>query len=195
MSLILDALRKAERDKDAPDRGLVVVAAPSWTAPRAPAWLIAVGAAAIGAAVAVVAIRPARPAVATPPAPPVTVASGGQVLPRAAEGRVVPAPAPVTRPPATPARPVEQRAAAAPAARPAPAADVRALPEPPAAASDDPALHLHAISERDGRPVAVVNETVVEIGDVVAGARVLRIGAGEVELERERDGRRVLLRF
>ena len=44
-------------------------------------------------------------------------------------------------------------------------------------------LVLHAISEQDGVPVAVVNDRVVREGDRFDGVRILRIGAAEVEVE------------
>jgi hypothetical protein len=76
-----------------------------------------------------------------------------------------------------------------PAADPAPARS-GAVPErtPPG-----PILLLHAISEQDGAPIAVVNERVVREGDSFDGVRILRIGATEVEVEV--DGARRTLRF
>jgi hypothetical protein len=76
------------------------------------------------------------------------------------------------------------RPAAAPAAPPV------AQAAAPAAATE---LRLTAISERGGRPVAVVNDRVVGEGDHVDGARVLRIAPTEVDVEV--GGARRTLRF
>jgi len=75
--------------------------------------------------------------------------------------------------PAVPTRP----AAAGPKARPAPGAAA--------------GLRLVAISERDGRPVAMINDHLVFEGDSFDDVRVVRIGAAEVEIE-VRGERRVL---
>jgi hypothetical protein len=56
-----------------------------------------------------------------------------------------------------------------------------------------PALRLQAITEQDGQPVAMVNGRLVRVGDVVNGARVVRIGAAEIEVEI--DGRRLTVTF
>jgi hypothetical protein len=77
-----------------------------------------------------------------------------------------------------------------PAAVPAPASAAGATPD---AASPGPVLLLHAISEQDGIPIAVVNERVVREGDRFDGVRILRIGAAEVEVEVA--GTRRILRF
>ena len=73
--------------------------------------------------------------------------------------------------------------------RPPAAAPVAAAPAP--ARTID--LRLSAISERDGRPVAVVNDRLVGEGDIVEGARVVRIAPTEVDVEV--DGARRTLRF
>ena len=49
------------------------------------------------------------------------------------------------------------------------------------------------MSEQDGQPVAIVNGQLVRVGDVLDGARVLRIEPEAVELEKA--GRRILLAF
>jgi hypothetical protein len=54
-------------------------------------------------------------------------------------------------------------------------------------------LHLNAISRRDGRPVALINDRLVFEGDGFDGVKVLRIGEAEVEVEVR--GRRRVLRF
>jgi hypothetical protein len=66
---------------------------------------------------------------------------------------------------------------------------------PPAAAgtsgTDD--LHLNAISQRDGRPLALINDRLVFEGDSFDGVKILRIGEEEVEVEVR--GKRRVLRF
>jgi hypothetical protein len=41
---------------------------------------------------------------------------------------------------------------------------------------------LQAISERDSRPIAVISDQLVKEGDLVGGARVLKIGGDSVEV-------------
>ena len=92
------------------------------------------------------------------------------------------APAPPARRPAVPTLdeppgpPTPTEGAAAARARPAP---------------DD--LRLNAITRRDGRPVALVNDRLVFEGDSFDGVKVLRIGEAEVEVEVR--GQRRVLRF
>jgi hypothetical protein len=54
-------------------------------------------------------------------------------------------------------------------------------------------FQLQAISRRDGRAVAVLNDRLVYEGDSLDGATVLHIGEADVELEI--DGRRVSVGF
>jgi hypothetical protein len=75
--------------------------------------------------------------------------------------------------------------------RPSAPAPIAAAPAPPPARAVE--LRLSAISERDGRPIAVVNDRVVGEGDTVSGARVVRIAPTEVDVEV--DGARRTLRF
>jgi hypothetical protein len=73
----------------------------------------------------------------------------------------------------------------------------------PTPASPDPAIdaawrppddvRLNAISQKDGRPVALINDHLVFEGDSVDGVKVLRIGEAEVEVEIR--GERRVLRF
>ena len=136
MSLILEALKKVEREKAAAQpRGFLVVGPQSWAGSRSnSAWIGGMAVAALVAGVAVYALtRPAAPV--------------------------------------------------------APPASQVAAPAAPAA----PELRLTAISEREGRPVAVVNDRVVGEGDHVDGARVLRIAPTEVDVEVA--GARRTLRF
>jgi hypothetical protein len=62
---------------------------------------------------------------------------------------------------------------------------------PPAAQPGE--LRLTAISRRDGRPVALINDRLVFEGDSFEGVRILRIGETEVEVEVR--GERRVLRF
>lgn len=170
MSLILEALRKLEREKQVPERGVVVVGATPW--PGAPGerrlglFLLGllIGAGVLGAA-------RWRQQLGPPPAPQPSAAA---VVPVPSPDK--PAAAPVSQP-AAPRRP-------APAAVPASAPTHR-----PA----EPSFTLQAISEREGRPVAIVNDRLLREGDSIDGARIVRIAKEEVELELA--GRRVVLRF
>jgi hypothetical protein len=54
-------------------------------------------------------------------------------------------------------------------------------------------LQLMAISERDGRPIAIVSDHLVREGDSFDGVKIVRIGETEVEVEQH--GRRRVLRF
>ena len=219
MSLILDALRKLEREKSARDPGVLVVGSVPWggTSPTR-RLLLAAGAAAVLACAVWLGwlLRPATP-------PPAAAAQPAPATP-AAQSRPVPTP---TLPPPAPPLPAATRyeAPAAPAVRlsrpvsrptpPAPAANTVPDPAPtdstperagslsmksgPAEASDAPAaatpgeLRLTAISQRDGRPVAMINDRLVFEGDSFEGVRVLRIGDAEVEVEVH--GQRRVLRF
>lgn len=168
MSLILEALRKLEREKQTPERGLLVVGATQWARPRAarpPIVLFLLGVL-IGAAL--LGIWRWRSAVPSPP-PPVTMA-------RAAAPPTTAAAAPPSVPPTAPPAPTTEPLAATPA------------PSPTA-----PTFTLQAISERDGRPVAIVNERLVREGDSIDGAQIVKIGIAQVEIEVA--GRRIVLKF
>ena len=170
MSLILEALKKLEREKQAPERGVIVVGAASWPGARSDrrVGLFLLGLAIGGAALGGWALWRQRPGAAEP-APPVTLAA-------------VPPPKPASSPDPRPAA-VDRLVVAPKPAAVAPSAK-------PAA---PPAFVLQAISERDGHPVAVVNERLLREGDSIDGARIVRIARDEVELEL--GGRRLTLRF
>jgi hypothetical protein len=71
---------------------------------------------------------------------------------------------------------------------------VAAAVVPPArAATPDPGPRLQAISERDGQPIAIINDHLVRVGDEVDGIRVIAIRVDEVDVEVR--GRRTTLRF
>ena len=175
MSLILDALRKLEREKDAREPNVLVVGSVPWGArarSRRPLVVALVGAALV--ALVALALWPrdhaARPAT-TPVASPTPT----------------PAVSPSDAPP--PVAPPEPRRLSVPvdATR---ARVLAPVPPPPGTpVADD--LRLNAISQRDGRPVALINDRLVFEGDAFEGVRVLRIGESEVEVE-VRGARRVL---
>jgi hypothetical protein len=155
MSLILDALRKLDREKGVPSRGFVVLAPGQRTAATGSrAALVAV--LVLGAMVAFVAVSflpVQKPAPALSPAP--------------ARALVLPIPKPSLFPALVPA-----------VSLPAPPPKA-----PPPGDGSARTFVLEAISERDGSPVAVVNDHLVKEGDVVDGARIVRIGTDEVEIE------------
>jgi len=206
MSLILDALRKLERDKQPRDPGVVVVGGVPWGG-RDPAHRgrsLVVGGLLVAATVAGSAWLWSRAHV---PAPSGAVRGPAGAPPEAAaappDAPATPADTPDLAPPRT-----EAPAAIVPSAGPAPAARAPTTDEPPAArpvdlpvsgetaaSAAEPAretapsrpsprrLVLTAISERDGRPVALLNDHLVHEGDSFDGVRVLRIRPTEVEVE------------
>jgi len=183
VSLIFEALKKLDREKKTPERGFLVVGGAPLPGRRlhVPALLLLLAAAAGGGFLIARALRPAPP-LATPtttaptPAPaPVTV-------------RQLAPPAPLPPETVAPAVSGLPRAADPPAARaPVPTPEAAA---PPKAA---PEFALQAVADQDGHPVAIVNGQLVRVGDLVDGARVLRIDPEEVELEQ--GGRRLVLTF
>lgn len=175
MSLILEALRKREREKQVSERGFLVMAPTPWAAPRGRgvAAVVLAGVVAFGLGVAFMAWRarvPEAPAVAVT-APSVSIPA--QITP----GTLLPAPVSTLRTASVPT-PV-------PRAEPGPAQPVMPTAEP--------RFVLQAISERDGRPVALISDRLMREGDEWQGARLVRIGEAEVELEIA--GQRVTLRF
>jgi hypothetical protein len=91
-----------------------------------------------------------------------------------------------------PARPARSEAPAT--IEPTPPADARPGVAPPQPSpTRPPRFTLQAISHRDGRPVAVLNERLVYEGESFDGITVVRIGETEVELTV--DGRRVVVGF
>lgn len=57
-----------------------------------------------------------------------------------------------------------------------------------------PSLILQAISERDARPIAIINDQLVKEGDQIGRIRVLKIDADSVDVLLE-NGRRETVRF
>jgi hypothetical protein len=268
MSLILEALKKLEREKNVPERGFLVMAPVEWRASRRRLGLVLGIAAASGAAAAMAALWWFRGAVPAPPrasvgptasvatAPSASTPSSTSEIPRASSQPTPPAsdglqaapgpsqfseglraiaeaphsatvPAPTmagiprsttapteagnasasedraarakTGPTAPPpvGRPAPVATASAPAATSSTSANEEPRPSPPPSATSErtssDAIHLQAISERDGEPVAVINERLVREGDSFDGVRVVKIGADHVELEVR--GRRRVVRF
>jgi hypothetical protein len=195
VSLILEALKKLDREKKTPDRGFLVVGAVPWPAPRPrralPTLIVLIAGAAAGAALwlawrAAAVREETRAPVATPSTPPASVAAG----PTSAQPAATP---PVVAPPATLPLVIP-----IPIPRPRVGEKPPAMERPPDLKPDAPAepgagLQLQAISLREGKPVAVLNNRVVHEGDHFDGVTIVRIGADEVEIEVQ--GRRRTLRF
>jgi hypothetical protein len=196
VSLILEALRKLERDKDAPERGFVVMTHVPWAQGGKRSRLVAVSAFALALAVGALAIALWRGRGVKPAAP----------EPRATAAAAVPTPAPVASPPESPAKaptpaPFDARAlalesksrlTAAPEGTAASATPVASTPPRPSAQPRSD-LRLNAISQQGGKPVAILNDRLVHEGDVFEGIRVIRIGETKVEVEVK--GERRILRF
>ena len=187
MSLILDALKKLEGEKNVREPGVLVVGSVPWGEGRRSRRPLAFAVAAL-VALAFAGWWWLRP----PPRPAAAPASASPAPP--------PSPAVAGTPTALP--PPESLApsssASAPPARQlaVPTLDETAGASAPAAAATRPApddLRLNAITRRDGRPVALVNDRLVFEGDSFDGVKVLRIGETEVEVEVR--GQRRVLRF
>lgn len=212
MSLILEALRKLEREKQSPDAGLIVVGHTPWTggAPgrsRAVLALLAVGLVGGGIGLGawltrtrtVATAHPSTPsnAVPSPPLaavpPPTTLAPAVVAATPSPSPFVRSSPSPASVPTALP-RPEAALTPPVPAPRQADAEQEEAVREV-AVATPPPRgeLKLQAISQRDGRPIAVINERLVREGESFDGVLVVRIGKAEVEVEV--SGRRRTLTF
>lgn len=201
MSLILDALKKLEREKDAREPGVLVVGSVPWGA-RARSRLPFAAAAAGTCLVALVAFalwprdRPARPAAVPSPvgSAPAPTATTSPAPPGPAAVRAPAAPPPEARRLSVPSAAVGPAEVPSPGSAPAEKKASTTSLSPPrteATAPDD--LHLNAISQRDGRPVALINDRLLFEGDSFDGVRILRIGESEVEVEVQ--GKRRVLRF
>ena len=104
---------------------------------------------------------------------------------RTPSGRAAPSPHAPSQAPSSRSRRVRASGSGRPLAARAAAAPTPRRPSP--------SFALQAVTEQDGQPVAIVNGQLVRVGDVVDGARVLRIDAEAVELEK--DGRRFVIAF
>jgi hypothetical protein len=183
VSLILEALKKVERERATPEqRGFLVLGPAAWAPARSNAgWIVGIIAAAGVAGGIVYGLTRADTEVGRR-----TPAAADQVVPGPSAPPVAGQQVPPVRtdwgPPPRSAVPRTRSAAAAPAA---------STPSP--SAPPGPVLVLHAISEQDGVPIAVVNERVVREGDSFDGVRIVRIGPADVEVEVA--GARRVLRF
>jgi hypothetical protein len=212
VSLILEALRKLERERQAAARpGFVVVPAAQWEpgrsrlGPLLGVVFVAAVFGALGIGLYMGAARTARvrqqvatvatpaPAVAPLPAPaapahPTPLAAVVDAAPAVRVTPALPVPAHVEAPLADPGPAVTPTASAAAASSPAAKEPAVASPERP-----EPAFVLTAIGARDGRPVAVIDDRLVAEGDEHDGWKVLAIGAESVEILYR--GERRVLRF
>jgi hypothetical protein len=201
VSLILEALKKLEREKQTPpDRGFLVVAHVPWPAGTRSRslWLGGVGALAAAGLLALVLNRgrEGRPAAVTPPVATTPTARATPEASREPEASRAPAvslPQADTTPATTlalPALPPPAPGPLSPLVTPATRAKAPTPSPSPAGESD---LRLNAITRQEGRPVAVLNDRLVREGDVFDGIHVIRIGEAEVEVEV--NGKRRIVRF
>jgi len=184
VSLILEALKKVERERATPEqRGFLILGPTAWAPSRSNlAWVLGMIAAAAVAGGAVYLLT--RPPTGAASRPDERVAQAPAAEAPLANSAGVPPVGTIGGPPPDAYAPLPRRAAIDPPAR------TGAVPD---SAPAGPVLTLHAISEQNGAPVAVVNERVVREGDSFDGVRILRIGAAEVEVEVA--GARRTLRF
>jgi hypothetical protein len=181
VSLILEALKKLERDKQAPDRGFLVVAHVPWASgATGRSWWLGVTAL-LGIAGGVITFsllrgREGRPAPAT--APLIVATPAAIVVPQPTLG-TSPSPPRATPRAGAPLSPPDAIASPPPQPSPSPLGEVE--------------LRLNAITQQEGRPVAVLNERLVREGDIFDGIHVIRIGEAEVEVEV--NGKRRIVRF
>jgi hypothetical protein len=190
VSLILEALRKLDRERQVPERGFLVMAPAAWPSQdrtrRRWAWLVlAAMALGIGALLW------------TPDAPRRRTGQVTQPL----DAPATPAPTPLARS----AAPLGAGAASlAPSQAPMAVARVVSttlvpppgaapLAAPTAAAAKTPEFVLQAITERDGRPLALISDRMLREGDEIDGARIVKIGDTFVEIDYR--GRRTALHF
>ena len=223
VSLILEALKKLEREKQSPDRGFLVMAHVPWARRRQGGALAGPGSggsllAILAAALAVVFFPRGTCAGAAPPeSGPRAPRGDGPGNPLASPGRRSTA-----RPSASELEPRPSAASPISAPRPAGAPSPRGAPQscrslgratpgrgsafhggrgnarrpgtaPREGGTRGPRLGLNAISRRDGHPVAILNERLVREGDIFDGILVVRIGEAEVEVEV--GGKRRIVRF
>ncbi len=217
MSLILEALRKLERDRKSPDPGVVVVGAQAWPARSTTTRSIGIAL----CSVALVAFgfwlgtRPHLPSGAAPAVPSVSpetprdLRSPASVAELSARERWVAAPtstpAPTRRPSHEASSTLEPRAAVPDAddgAQPLPTEESQAE-EPRGGIREETVVviepaggalpRLHAITRQGDRNVALLDDHVVSEGDAYNGWKVMRIGDSEVEIDVA--GRRHILRF
>jgi len=215
MSLILDALRKLEREKDSREPAVLVVGSVPWGGTSRTRHVALASGAALVVLLAVLLGWLLRRAPSLPPAAAPPVAASAVPVP------VPPLDTQAIAPPIRPSRPLPSTADAGSASTRTAATAASEPPTAPPATSEPPAdsnagrplpadssaaeaseastgassgdLRLNAISKRDGRPVALINDRLVFEGDSFDDVRVLRIGEAEVEVEVR--GQRRVLRF
>jgi hypothetical protein len=185
VSLILEALKKLDREKQAPGKGVVVLGANAWAARsegRSRLWLFLLAdllLVALGGTLVFFWLRPSATA-RVPSASPRAAALEPAVAPSHA---ITPLPPPSEAPPPTP------RASRPPVA----AASVR---QPgPSPETVRPAFVLQAVTEQDGQPVALISDRLLHVGEGFDGMRVVRITPTEVEIEIEATRERRTLTF
>lgn len=196
MSLILDALRKLEREKGSHEPGVLVVGSVPWGERSRTRRLLLGAGAVLALSLAVLAgwlmRRDAAPSAVALPA---TAAPTPLATASVAPTPVPPTPAPLAvedePAPAPPIRLSKPPVVEQPATAPERASESQAPTTPSPAVAHD--LRLSAISQRDGKPVALINDRLVFEGDSFDGVRVIRIGDAEVEVEVK--GQRQVLRF
>ena len=222
MSLILEALKKLDREKQAPDRGVVVVGPAAWASPgdsRLPmsGGVLVVAALVLGGAAGAIwharragsptassrsaAVQPATAQPETAPAMAPAPTAVGVAAPSTGRPPVIaPGKAPnrsraVRGTSAGPAEPGDEasRDTEAAAATPTTETPAEVPARKPERHGPAPDFELQAISAQNGQPVAVLNDRLVREGDSFDGVRVLRIGADEVEIEVA--GRRRIVKF
>jgi hypothetical protein len=186
VSLILDALKKLERERDSREPGVLVVGSVPWGESRRSRRPLAGGFLAL-AAFALLAWwwwRPTpHPASAThAPTPSPVQASSPSASARSGEIA-----------PTTSAAPPPARRLAVPTFDEAGRPPVPAEGAAPVTRRAPDDLRLNAITLRDGRPVALINDHLVMEGDSFDGVKILHIGEAEVEVEVR--GQRRVLRF
>ena len=193
MSLILDALKKLDHEKNAREPGVLVVGSVPWGERRRSRLPLAL-AAAVLVALAFAAWWWWRPTPHPTAAAPVPVSPAPTAAPVVAGTPTAP-PSPETLAPSSTASAPLPRRPAVPTLDETPGPPARpegvAAPAGTRPAPDD--LRLNAITRRDGRPVALVNDRLLFEGDSFDGVRILRIGEAEVEVEVR--GQRRVLRF
>jgi hypothetical protein len=185
MSLILDALKKLDRDKrsKAPDGVLLLTPAP-WPAARSSQTLLAVALIVSGLALlATAAFVFWNRAQSAPRDTPVSKVGATTSSPSLQTSPL---------PEAPPSSRIDVPIAAAPRVsavdrRPTPLASPVSIKRTPAR------FRLNAIGVHKGQPVAVLNDRLVREGDRFDGITVIRIGDTDVEIEA--DGNRVKVTF
>jgi hypothetical protein len=179
VSLILEALRKLEREKPDQARHTTVLLAPlAWPKATRSHWItVALGVTLLALLVAVAwfllsGTRLPGPALAPSAALPQTT------TPPTATA------APTPRTSSVAAHPIQARPLAKPTAQSAtPRRDTTT------------GFRLTAIGDQAGVSVAVINDRLVRVGDALLGARIVRIAETEVELVNEADGRHFTIGF